>query len=134
MDALFGVWLTSLLGASAFSAAGYILGQRGVILPFLHLPPPVPPPAASPPHEPSRSSAVLALRIHVRARPVANASAESGDPHPSPGAELRQTDAGAARFDEILAAFEQDRSRALIGLLLGENRLIDDALLAPSQT
>jgi hypothetical protein len=35
MDAIVGVWLTSLLGAAAFSTAGYVLGQRGVILPLL---------------------------------------------------------------------------------------------------
>ena len=35
MDAIVGVWLTSLLGATAFSAAGYVLGQRGVVLPLL---------------------------------------------------------------------------------------------------
>lgn len=37
MDAIVGVWLTSLLGAAAFSAAGYVLGQRGVSLPLLGL-------------------------------------------------------------------------------------------------
>lgn len=37
MDAIVGVWLTSLLGATAFSAAGYVLGQRGVLLPLLGL-------------------------------------------------------------------------------------------------
>ena len=37
MDAIVGVWLTSLLGATAFSAAGYVLGQRGVFIPFLGL-------------------------------------------------------------------------------------------------
>ncbi len=53
MDAIVGVWLTSLLGATAFSAAGYILGQRGVFVPFLGLaePPPrseVPSPVPKP--------------------------------------------------------------------------------------
>ena len=37
MDAIVGVWLTSLLGATAFSAAGYVLGQRGVVLPLFGL-------------------------------------------------------------------------------------------------
>ncbi|MBX3225540.1 MAG: hypothetical protein KF795_33855 [Labilithrix sp.] len=37
MDAIVGVWLTSLVGAAAFSAAGYVLGQRGVVLPLLGL-------------------------------------------------------------------------------------------------
>jgi hypothetical protein len=37
MDAIVGVWLSSLLGATAFSAAGYVLGQRGAVLPFLGL-------------------------------------------------------------------------------------------------
>jgi hypothetical protein len=35
MEAIVGVWLTSILGAGAFSAAGYVLGQRGVVLPLL---------------------------------------------------------------------------------------------------
>lgn len=43
MDAIVGVWLTSLLGATAFSAAGYVLGQRGVFIPFLGLTPEPPP-------------------------------------------------------------------------------------------
>ena len=50
MDAIVGVWLTSLLGATAFSAAGYILGQRGVYIPLLGL---VDPARAS---EPERAS------------------------------------------------------------------------------
>lgn len=37
MDAIVGVWVTSVLGAAAFSAAGYVLGQRGVSLPLLGL-------------------------------------------------------------------------------------------------
>ncbi|MBX3198604.1 MAG: hypothetical protein KF894_10760 [Labilithrix sp.] len=37
MDAIVGVWVTSLLGAAAFSAAGYVLGQRGVTIPLLGL-------------------------------------------------------------------------------------------------
>ncbi len=37
MEAIVGVWLTSLLGAGAFSAAGYVLGQRGVVIPMLGL-------------------------------------------------------------------------------------------------
>src|SRR4051812_38003569 len=37
MDAIVGVWLTSLLGAAAFSTAGFVLGQRGVALPFVGL-------------------------------------------------------------------------------------------------
>jgi hypothetical protein len=37
MDAIVGVWLTSFIGAAAFSAAGYVLGQRGVVLPLLGL-------------------------------------------------------------------------------------------------
>jgi hypothetical protein len=45
--AMLGVWLTSLLGATAFSAAGYVLGQRGVAVPFLGLQELAPAPATS---------------------------------------------------------------------------------------
>lgn len=48
MDAFVGVWLTSVLGAGAFSAAGYVLGQRGVVVPGLFLPPPLAPVALPP--------------------------------------------------------------------------------------
>ena len=48
MDAFVGVWLTSVLGAGAFSAAGYVLGQRGVVVPGLFLPPPLAPVVLAP--------------------------------------------------------------------------------------
>lgn len=38
MDPIIGVWLTSLVGAAAFSTGGYVLGQRGVVLPLFGLP------------------------------------------------------------------------------------------------
>ncbi len=53
MDAIVGVWLTSLVGATAFSAAGYILGQRGVFMPFLGIEAPA---KIDPPSTPSPAS------------------------------------------------------------------------------
>ena len=54
---------------------------------------------------------------------AAEARAEAGDLHPLPRAQLREADTGAARFDQILAAFEQDPPGQLIGFLLAANRL-----------
>lgn len=48
MEAIVGVWLTSLIGAAAFSAAGYVLGQRGVSIPLLKLMPAAPAPEPLP--------------------------------------------------------------------------------------
>ena len=61
MDAIVGVWLTSLVGAAAFSTAGYILGQRGVYLPFLAL--------GQPAQGPERTPASTKRDVHTMPTP-----------------------------------------------------------------
>lgn len=84
MDAFVGVWLSSVLGAGAFSAAGYVLGQRGVVVPGLHLPPPPASPSPVPAPPPSEPTVVVESKPTV----VHDHSAEAlpGDATPTPPA------------------------------------------------
>lgn len=50
MDAIVGVWITSVVGAAAFSAAGYVLGQSKKVAPVV-LPPPARTPSIPPPNK-----------------------------------------------------------------------------------
>jgi hypothetical protein len=59
MDAIVGVWLTSVVGAAAFCAAGYVLGSSGK--PVAAQPAPLPPPPISAkklPPAPAKSASV----------------------------------------------------------------------------
>lgn len=71
MDAFVGVWLSSVLGAGAFSAAGYVLGQRGIVVPGLFLPPPA---APTTPAEPRASSSEPKLPDAAKSGPVLEAT------------------------------------------------------------
>jgi hypothetical protein len=71
MEAIVGVWLTSILGAGAFAAAGYVLGQRGVVLPLIGLKAPatpenVPAPAATP----IVSTPIVSAAVHEMPTPT----------------------------------------------------------------
>ena len=87
MDAFVGVWLTSVLGAGAFSAAGYVLGQRGIVVPGLFLPQPlakvVLPPHAPQEEIPKATSSEPAPEVTVVAT---YEEAMPGDPTPTPPA------------------------------------------------
>lgn len=105
MDAIIGVWLSSVLGAGAFSAAGYVLGQRGVVVPGLFLPQPPPPTASeapraarSEPKLPDAAKSGPALEATV----VRDMSQESlpGDATPTPPAFPAAALALALRDDE----------------------------------
>ena len=104
MDAIVGVWLTSIVGAGAFSAAGYILGQRGVVLPFLGL-------GASPPPVRRELEDRPTPEVAPAARDVARAaSAESLPPampsaRPNPTPEVPTTTDGASDDEETRVAF-----------------------------
>lgn len=82
MEAIVGVWLTSILGAGAFSVAGYVAGQRGVSIPLLGVVAP-PPPREPEPVTPPAPAVLTPTPTPVTSTPPPPTEATSTDT-PSP--------------------------------------------------
>jgi hypothetical protein len=94
MDAIVGVWLSSLVGAAAFSAAGYLLGQRGVMIPLLGLATPserATTPGAQPTTKPSAPPRVDSAPPTVRGPGSAARSKDVKPPATETAAALAET-------------------------------------------
>jgi hypothetical protein len=109
MEAIVGVWLSSLLGAGAFSTMGYILGQRGVVISFLRLPEGAaapPPPAPAP--APATLKSVPPKQARARTSDTGRPPVDLSDPDSGEGTGAMKTHAVL----QNLAAAEHEHARA----------------------
>lgn len=118
MEAIVGVWLTSILGAGAFSVAGYVLGQRGVGVPFLKLEPlptQPPPPPAVPTPTPSMAPTPIPTETVVEPKserpeaPTQQQPREASTPPAPPVRELKTPEAFPPEESATKKAFRDPR-------------------------